>query len=209
MLRPQRSPATAKGLRRVADHDFPAALVHRAGKYAVARHHIGGLLASYCAAALACGTATTIKVLVFSDIEPLPPDALGIALTVVLSMFWFTVAAALFVLPAALVGYPIAIVIVRRGAGLPVMIASGALLGPTIGSFATLGCVSLLAGSGPASWLASAEFLAPAASAGGAAMAWAVAKRDANLDQSHILPLESQNALQPSNRESRTPPTKP
>jgi len=161
-----------------ADHDLKATPLHKRGTYRIARRHMGGLLASCCAAALACGLATTIKVLVFNDADPLPHDVLGAALTVLLSMFWLTVAAAFFVIPAVLVGYPIALVLVRGGASLSLMIVSGALLAPTVGSFATLGCVSLFIGSVPASWLGSIAFLAPAASAGGAAMAFVIARRN-------------------------------
>ncbi len=161
----------------MVDKDHRATPVQKRYGYRIACSHIAALLTSYLAAALACGAATTIKVLVFSDGVPPPSDILGGALTLALSMFWFTVAAALFIIPAVLVGYPIAVVLVRRGASLPLMIASGALLGPTIGSFATLGCVSLLVGSAPTSSRASAAFLAPAASAGGAAMGFVVARR--------------------------------
>lgn len=124
------------------------------------------------------GAALTIWVLAFSSASPLPEGFVVAGLTVVLCAFWFTIAAALFVIPAVLVGYPIAIIIIHRGRSLPLTIVSGALLGPTIGSLATLSSLYCFVGPGPTSWINSAKFLAPAALAGGAAMAWVVARRE-------------------------------
>jgi uncharacterized membrane protein len=91
------------------------------------RRQVVGLLASYCAAALPCGAALMIWVLAFSSASPLPEGVVATGLTIVLCAFWFAVAAALFVVPAVLVGYPIATIIVHRGRSLTLTIVSGAL----------------------------------------------------------------------------------
>jgi hypothetical protein len=140
------------------------------------RDHVLGFIASYFAAVAACAvmlTAISLSTAFFdAGGASLPAHPLTGALTFVLSLFWFGLAATILALPSVIVGYPLAVFTARRLRRPGRTALAGAVLGPIVGTAAALCFFSLKSGFAPTSWVEQATFLIPTASAAGAAIGW-------------------------------------
>lgn len=140
------------------------------------RNHVLGFIASYFTTIAACAVVLTAMSLGTASFAAggasLPAHSLTGALTSVLLLFWFGLAATILALPSVIVGYPLAVVTARRLRRPGHTALAGAALGPIVGTAAALCFFSLESGLAPTSWVEQATFLVPTASAAGAAIGW-------------------------------------
>lgn len=105
-------------------------------------------------------------------------EILALPFAVMLALLWFTMGAVLFVLPAIIVAYPIALVAARYLPNPLHTAAAGILIGPVVGTAATLGFIHLTDGPSMFAWTEQALSLAPMAAAAGGAIGWTVSARE-------------------------------
>lgn len=141
--------------------------------------HLRNLFISYVVAVAASAITLSVLATTILLFDPTYDAKATLPFAAILSLIWFGMAALLFVAPAIIVAYPIAILVSRRLIKPLHTAIAGACMGPVLGSAATLVAMRLL-DDGPSynSWLNQMAFLAPAAAVSGGAIGWTVAKLD-------------------------------
>jgi hypothetical protein len=138
-------------------------------------HHLVGIVSASGAACAAAGTAETFILVVKDQPQALPEQVLLAAVAIAFTLVALTIGAAVLTLPAVMVCYPIAVLVARRLQSGVRTVVAGALLGPVVGTAATITYQSLfIPGPSPVPLLEQVRFLTIPAICVGATMGWVV-----------------------------------
>lgn len=148
--------------------------------------HLRNLSISYFVAVAASTITLALKATALLLLEPGYDVTAALPFAVILFLVWFGIAALLFVAPAIIIAYPLALIVARLLKRPMHTALAGACLGPFVGSAVTVGFLHLVEGTSYISLMDQMIFLAPAASVSGASIGWVVAKLDKAVGRSAI-----------------------